>query len=78
MRLQGEAVMKGDFLSPSDMVPVGTTSSSHRELRKSSPSAKHKVVLASFSSFPPLHGTGLLHPMPKAGIQTSSLAPTVE
>lgn len=28
MRLQGEAVMKGDFLSPSDMVPVGTTSSS--------------------------------------------------
>lgn len=57
--------MRGDFLPPSDVLPVGTRSSPHREPRKNSPSAKYKVVLASSSSFPPVCGTGLLHPMPK-------------
>ena len=65
-RLQGGALMRGDFLPPFAMVPVGTRSSSHRESRKSSPSAKYKVVLASSSSFPPVRSTGLGHPLPKS------------
>ena len=55
--------MRGDFFPPSDLVPVGSRSSSHKESRKSSPSAKYKVV--SSSCFPPVCGTGLLHSMPK-------------
>ena len=39
--------MRGDFLSPSDVVPVRPRSSSHRESRKNSPSAKYMVVMAS-------------------------------
>lgn len=68
--------MRGDFLPPPDMVPVGTRSSFHRESRKSSPSAKYKVVLPSSSSFPPVRAPGLLHPMPKAW-DTESLTDSI-